>query len=457
MTAALELPFDQYQRYGLGAALVEELRGDGPLSVLDVGGRTGLLREFLPEDAVTLVDVEPSPERGLVLGSGARLPFRAGAFDLVAAFDTLEHVPAAQRADFVAECARVARRWVVLVGPYASPRVDEAERCLEAFVREKLGIEHRYLAEHRSLGLPDLGAVERGLRANGARVATFGHGNLERWLALMCLALYLDHDPPLRPVAPRFFRFYNAGLFAGDVAEPTYRHAVVAALGDAPLPRGRLFEAAAATPATGLGELVAELVALDRGRAPWKREIERLNAVVAALERDLEGHSARLADTAADLAAHRDTVAALRREASRARGEHEGETAALRADLEGHRRALEELRGIREGERAGHDETLAAVRADLDGHRRSLDEHRARVAELSAAVDAERGARAESEEGARRLAERLAAAESEMQGLRAELASRWRGLLRALRWRGRAQADVRTARTPGSSPPPPPP
>ena len=131
MIDVLELPFDQYQRYRLTADLLGELRPQGEkLSVLDVGGRTALLRSFLPHDAVQLVDVESSDERGLVLGSGAALPFQDASFDAVCAFDTLEHVPPPLRRAFVRECARVAKRWVLLAGPYEAPRVVAAEEHL---------------------------------------------------------------------------------------------------------------------------------------------------------------------------------------------------------------------------------------------------------------------------------------------------------------------------------------
>jgi len=126
-----DLPFDQFQRYELVRALLESVRVDGQrLRILDVGGRTALLREFLPSDQIELVDVVPSGVEGLVLGSGAELPFKDNAFDAVCAFDTLEHVPPPLRDDFVRECARVSGRYVILAGPYDSPRVAEAEEAL---------------------------------------------------------------------------------------------------------------------------------------------------------------------------------------------------------------------------------------------------------------------------------------------------------------------------------------
>ena len=63
------LPFDQYQRYRLVADLIDRVRRpDGELRILDIGGRTGLLRKFLPNDRVDLVDLESSDLEGLVLG-----------------------------------------------------------------------------------------------------------------------------------------------------------------------------------------------------------------------------------------------------------------------------------------------------------------------------------------------------------------------------------------------------
>ena len=354
MKDVLALPFDQYQRYRLVADFVAELerraaRGT-PLRVLDVGGRTALLRSFLPEADVVLVDLEPSAEPGLVLGDGSRLPFRDRSFDVVASFDTLEHVPPQARDAFVAECARVSRAHVFLAGPYGSPEVDEAERLLQAFLKQKLGIEHRYLEEHRRHGLPSREATEETLRALGATVASFGQGNLERWLVLMCMEMYMDHDPGLRPIAARFFRFYNRALHPSDHAEPVYRHTVVAALAGAALPAGEGLFGAAAAPRGALAtvaELGYELVAFDREKDVWQPEFERLRGVVADVEKDLAGHRARLAEAEADLALHRDVKAALEREVA-------GYEAGVRA-LE------EELATTREG--------AAAIQAELRGAR----------------------------------------------------------------------------------------
>jgi SAM-dependent methyltransferase len=355
------LPFDQYQRYRLVADLLGDVRAKGQhFQILDVGGRTGLLRAFLPQDEVALVDLEPSTEPGLVLGDGSRLPFRDKCFDVVAAFDTLEHVPPPRREAFVSECARVAKSFVFLAGPYKSKDVDEAEEILQRFLSQKLGLEHRYLDEHRHNGLPVMADTEAVLTQAGAQVAHHGHGNLERWLALMCMAMYLDHEPSLRPLAARLFRFYNSGLYASDHAAPVYRHAVVAAFAGAKLPKGPAGLETPVAPAGALErfrEVAAELVAFDRARDEWREERARLAQILATLERDLAGHRSSLVEEReraaekaqvirtleADLEGHKETIRASFTEVQTEREQGERVRVALQAELEEHRSSLVQI------------------------------------------------------------------------------------------------------------------
>ncbi len=387
----LRLPFDQYQRYRLVSDLLDRLRGDRPLRVLDVGGRTALLRRFLDRDEVSLVDVEPSDESGLVLGSGAALPFRDDAFDVVAAFDTLEHVPPELRRDFVAECVRVARGWVVLAGPYEAPRVVRAEELLQEFLRDKLRTRHRYLEEHRHNGLPDRAAVERQFEELGARVRSFGHANLDRWLVLMCVSLYLDDDPALREMAAGLHEFYNRELYASDHAEPVYRHFVVAALGGAALPEQADLYARPVAPEgslPALGEVLRALEAFDVERDAWREERDKLRRAVAELEEDLAGHAESLEELEAESSKKDAGLAELRAELDERRREQEQVVAELEADLASHRASLADLTRDLETARADHASATAALEADLAEHRRTLDAVRAEGDELRAAHEA---------------------------------------------------------------------
>ncbi len=358
MSDLLELPFDQYQRYRLASDLLQQVRPKGATwRILDVGGRTALLRRFLPEDSIALVDLEPSGETGLVLGDGARLPFADRSFDVVTAFDTLEHVPPALRDAFVAECRRVARRYVAIVGPYAHPDVDEAERLVQVFLKEKLAVEHRYLDEHRHHGLPDRRRVEDDLRARGAEVQSYGHGNLERWLALICLTLYMDYTDELRIVAARFFRFYNKNLYASDHKEPVYRHVVLAALEGAKLPTTEgILEPAAMPPGAvaRMTEVAFELALFERAHEWVHREREDFREVVAELRRDLAGHKQSLANWEAEGKRREEALLGALAERDRARAELD----ALARDLGGR---------LRE-----QDAKITELRAALHGRLKNL-------------------------------------------------------------------------------------
>lgn len=397
MADVLDLPFDQYQRYELVRALLESVRSPGEtFQVLDVGGRTALLREFLPADRVELVDVDPSDVDGLILGSGAELPFQSDSVDVVAAFDTLEHVPPALRDAFVAECARVARRYVILAGPYDSPRVAEAEEILLAFLRDRLDWTHRYLEEHRINGLPDAGATRAVLEASGAKVEMLGHGALDRWLLLMCLELYAEHEPMLRELAGRAYRLYNEHLFRSDHGDDVYRHAMVAVFGDAPVPHLRdALDAPGSAPAGAnevFRELGQELMRYDALRDSYAPEMERLHGVVAGLEKDRDEHAESLAVQTRDLEESRKTITTIERDLTETRKSYE----TVQADLEGSRETIEALRAEAERERgevakilAEREAQLGGVQAQLGGVQADLDGHRASLAELQSLREGE--------------------------------------------------------------------
>jgi len=403
-----QMPFDQYQRYRLVSDLLEQLRGKrAKLEVLDVGGRTALLRGFLHKDHVTLVDVEPSAESGLVLGDGAKLPFRDKAFDVVAAFDTLEHVPPKLRPAFVRECARVSRGYVVLAGPYHTERVAEAEKILQSFLKDKLGFEHRYLEEHRHNGLPSREATERELEQLGAKVESVGHANLERWLALMCLSMYLDNDPALRGLASRVHEFYNRALYASDHAEPVYRHLVIASLGGGPLPKAHSALAAPRAPAGALApftELSGELVAFDRERTAWRAERERQEQVNRDLALDLAGHAATLEELERDFSLEQQESSRLKQSLEQQQAQALAAIAALEADLDAHRLTLEQreleieqlqqaqakLEALLASEREQALASIAALQSDLDGHKQHIEALEQEFTQQAAAAAAER-------------------------------------------------------------------
>ena len=304
------LPFDQYQRYRLVADLIDQVRPKGKrLRILDVGGRTGLLKSFLPEDRIELVDLEASDVPGLVLGDGARLPFISESFDAVVSFDTLEHVPPGARSAFVEETWRVSKSWVILAGPYKTARVEAAEARLRSFLTDKLETHHRYLEEHHDHGLPVRAGVERQFSELGGEVVSVGHANLERWLGLMCLSLYMDRDAPLREIAGEFHRFYNEALYAHDHEGDVYRHAVVACFNGAKVPQreGLFVERSAPSIATKpITSLAKELMRFDIQRDALAPEWERLHEVNSALADDIQQHAVSLREAREEVTRRKD-------------------------------------------------------------------------------------------------------------------------------------------------------
>jgi hypothetical protein len=260
------------------------------------------------------------------------------------AADTLEHVPLDRREPFVKECCRVARRWAVLAGPYHHERVQEAEELLQGFLREKLGVEHRYLNEHRSLGLPNRAQVEEWCRAAGAhKVVSIGHGNLDRWLTLLTLELYLDDEPRLRELAKRLYRFYSGAVYASDREGLVYRHAVVASLdGTLPPTPAELFGVGDVR-ADEVAAALAELAAFDRERDVLAAERERLQGEIDRRDEDLAGHKVRIAELREDLEGHTESLETLEQ------------------DLEGHVKKLAET----EDDLEQHRELVAAVRGEI--------------------------------------------------------------------------------------------
>lgn len=198
MDSLLAFPwtYDQLQRYAVLRLLAAELGKDvsRPLRVLDVGGAasdragTGFwlpAREILEGSGaeVTVADISDCRLPGFIKASGTRLPFPAGSFDVVSAFDVMEHVPKDARADFAAELGRISSRAVLLSCPTKSPGVEQAEALLNAEIKRLYGIEHGMLVEHRDCGLPLEGDVAAALSAAGLTAASFGYGALSTWLA----------------------------------------------------------------------------------------------------------------------------------------------------------------------------------------------------------------------------------------------------------------------------------
>jgi hypothetical protein len=141
-------PIDTLERHLVVAKLI-----GAPRTVVDVGGDPGQLAGALPGTAITAVNVQPPAD--LLVDPGP-LPFCDRSIEAVTSLDTLEHVPPADRAAFVAELLRICAERLVLCCPLWSPEHEASEREMQAWHTERTGEPHPWLAEHLEHGLPKL-------------------------------------------------------------------------------------------------------------------------------------------------------------------------------------------------------------------------------------------------------------------------------------------------------------
>jgi GT2 family glycosyltransferase len=237
--ALLSLPFDLYERYELTRRLIAQLfRGrEEPLWILDVGGNSGPLKQFLPRAQVVVTDVDaptsltslPLRHDGYVRASGTHLPFPDDSFDAVTAHDTLEHVPEENRAAFLSELARVSRRFVIVNGPFAGPETEWAEHRLSVFLERVIGKDSGYLEEHRRFGLPDPDGIEEVIGSMGPFVS-LDNGNLWLWLVLNAVKNYLRVAAADQSLELMVDEMANRVLAMRDVRGVAYRRAYVVAM-----------------------------------------------------------------------------------------------------------------------------------------------------------------------------------------------------------------------------------
>jgi hypothetical protein len=101
--------------------LDEVLRAD-PERVLEIGPGPGVLKAVagLFGVKVETLDIDPelSPDH---LASAEHMPFDANCFDVVCAFQVLEHVPYEQSLAIFAEMSRVTKRYIILSLPDSMP------------------------------------------------------------------------------------------------------------------------------------------------------------------------------------------------------------------------------------------------------------------------------------------------------------------------------------------------
>lgn len=196
---AIDTPFDQYSRQMLVTQAIDAIRdGEGSFSILDVGGYKGKTAEFMPDDSVTIVDLFDVKEANYVQGSGLDLPFDDDSFDFALSFDVLEHVSKKDRHRFFDECARVAKRGVVICAPNASETNVLAEKHLNEYYQDIHGTSHQWLVEHIQNGIPDMVELGQYAQKNNMHTVMVPSNDTLLWTLLQG-AFFLQEKYPDAP------------------------------------------------------------------------------------------------------------------------------------------------------------------------------------------------------------------------------------------------------------------
>jgi len=186
------LRFDGIQRYKTIAEIFSRLGVSQDCLILDVGGGTGGLAEYLGSRSYYTIDPTGGGPNH-VRASMRALPFPSESFDLVLMVDALEHVSDHLRPVSLSEMVRVARDRLLWIGPVKEDLTIRVEEDLrDAHLALTQGREMDWLREHRENGLPNREQVVEILAGGCRDWISWPSCHLMRWWALTRLGLQLE-------------------------------------------------------------------------------------------------------------------------------------------------------------------------------------------------------------------------------------------------------------------------
>ena len=230
MEHLLRASFDQFARYVYLWRIRQDCFGPEPLRILDVGDPFGTIAPLFPDDTTVSVDVyadHPHQDGHTpLIGSGFALPFADASFDIVACHDVFEHLPADGRNAFVAEMLRVSRGPVLVLAPFADPRVSRSELLVNGYFTARVGHSLHALDEHYEFSLPALDTLTGYLDAEQVDYKLHADGWLYHWVAFWALKTHLVAERREEDLH-RVDLAFNTLLRDADQRGPHYRRAVV--------------------------------------------------------------------------------------------------------------------------------------------------------------------------------------------------------------------------------------
>ncbi len=138
------------------------LTGPALASLIEVGSGARGLASIIDDSFVGIdvrIDGEPAPSMYPFSYDGGRVPFKTGSFHTVVSMDTLEHVPPANRIDFLHELLRISASRVILGFP-SHNGTNDGEPLMRNLFQRMGKAPPAWLNEHDEFGLPPARDVE---------------------------------------------------------------------------------------------------------------------------------------------------------------------------------------------------------------------------------------------------------------------------------------------------------
>ncbi len=112
-------------RWGSYHYQLSEIFKCNPKTVLEVGGGDGVVGAYLKKQGIQYTSVDVASDLNPdVVASVVSLPFEDNAYDVVVAFEVLEHLPFEEFSSAVAELVRVSKKHILISLPHYGPSLE---------------------------------------------------------------------------------------------------------------------------------------------------------------------------------------------------------------------------------------------------------------------------------------------------------------------------------------------